>query len=56
MAEHGRLGIAHLALDRDLGLHVDTSEPRAEYGDADSGYGKHRCEVRHSDELNEHDA
>ncbi len=55
MAEHGRLGIAHLALDRDLGLHVDMAEPRAEHGDTDSRHGKYRCEVHHSDEFKEHD-
>ncbi len=53
VAQHGRLGRGHLALDRDLGLHVDMAEPRAEHGDSDSGHGKYRCEVHHSEELEE---
>jgi hypothetical protein len=54
VTQHGRLGIAHLALDRDLRFHVDTAEPRAEYGDGDSGHGKYWREVYYSEEFEEH--
>ena len=54
MAQHGRLSVAHLALDCDLRIHVDTTEPRAKHGDGNSWHGKHRCEIYHSEELEEH--
>jgi hypothetical protein len=51
VAQYGRLGITYLAHGRDLGLHVDTAEPRTEHGDGNSWHGKYRSEVNHSEEL-----
>ena len=54
VAQHGCLGITHLALDRDLRTHIDTAEPPAEDGDGDSGPDKSRGDKHHSEELEEH--
>ena len=56
VAQHGRLGIAHLTLDCDLRFHVDTTEPRAKHGDGDSGHRKYWRKVHNGKELEEHGA